>query len=100
MFGKFTVAQSEFAKHFVRFWCCIKRWFFTKFTFLMLANVILWVCTQLDCAGAFFGQQGGIWVLAGLALSSQKLGYLLSTHWLVKPIRKIQQKMSLARQGI
>ncbi len=42
----------------------------------MLANVLLWVSTSLDCAGAFFGQQGGIWVLAGLALSSQKLRIL------------------------
>jgi hypothetical protein len=49
---------------------------------LILANVLLGVGMLHGCMGTLFGKEGGIQVLAGLVLSSQKVGSLLKTGWL------------------
>jgi hypothetical protein len=45
------------------------------------------------CAGMLPRNEDGIQVLAGLAQSSQTVGFLLRTPWLVKPDKKIRQKV-------
>ncbi len=46
-------------------------------------------------ASSFPRKEGGIYVLAGLSPSSQKVRFLLNAPWQAKLARKIQQKVSL-----
>ncbi len=91
-FGQFTVAPTEFAKHFFWFFLLIKKWFHKNLLFFILANVLLGVVVLHGCMGTLFGKEGGIQVLAGLVPSSQKVGSLLKKPWPAKPDRKVWQK--------
>jgi hypothetical protein len=72
---------------------------FTKFCqCFILANVFLEAGMLHGNMGTFPSKENGIQVLAGLASSSQTVGYLFRTQWLVKLAGQIWQHVSLVEK--
>jgi hypothetical protein len=74
MFGKFTVAQSELAKHLLHFFLSVLANFYLYLQCFTYIYFYLGVGTSHGCVP---GNYGGIQVLAGPAPSSQTAGSLL-----------------------